>query len=65
MFKKKKIAYICDKKACGATCPNPDLCNHTLDIHHSLNYRSPCEINLKRDFICIDKKEKKYMEVER
>lgn len=64
-IKPKEIAYICDKKACGDVCPMPDKCNHTKDINHSLHYTSPGEIDLKNDFICINKREKRYMEVEK
>lgn len=33
----QKVAYICDLKACGDTCPN-DMCHHTLDISHAANF---------------------------
>lgn len=33
-----KIAYICDGKACGDVCPNPE-CRHTLDVWHAKNFQ--------------------------
>lgn len=33
----QKVAYICDLKACGDTCPN-DMCHHTFDISHAANF---------------------------
>lgn len=35
--KPKKVLYICDKKACGESCPN-EACNHTHDIEHAVNF---------------------------
>lgn len=32
-----KVFYICDRKACGETCPN-EACNHTCDIEHAVNF---------------------------
>lgn len=29
--------YICDRKACGKECPNPE-CSHTVDIEHAKNF---------------------------
>lgn len=26
--------YLCDRRACGEVCPNPD-CAHTSDIRHA------------------------------
>lgn len=34
----KRIAYICDKKACGEKCPS-HICNHTHDIEHAKNFK--------------------------
>ena len=31
------IVYVCDRKQCGESCPNPD-CYHTHDIHHARNF---------------------------
>lgn len=39
-----KVAYVCDKKACGKECPSEvfgngeALCSHTLDISHAKNF---------------------------
>ena len=33
-----KVAYICDRKACGDVCPN-DECELTLDVRHSVNFK--------------------------
>lgn len=33
----QKVAYVCDLKACGDTCPN-DMCHHTFDILHAVNF---------------------------
>lgn len=30
------ILYLCDKKACGETCPNED-CHHTAKVAHALH----------------------------
>ena len=35
--KPKKVLYICDKKACGESCPN-EACNYTCDIEHAVNF---------------------------
>lgn len=49
----QKVAYICDLKACGDTCPN-DMCHHTFDISHAANFE------------CLnpDSDEKRYIEKE-
>lgn len=31
------ILFLCDRKACGETCPN-ELCSHTEDILHAKNF---------------------------
>lgn len=31
-----KSLYICDKQACGSSCPNP-ACFHTADAAHAVN----------------------------
>lgn len=31
------VLFLCDRKACGDTCPNPD-CSHTGDITHAKNF---------------------------
>ena len=31
------VFYICDGYSCGDVCPN-DLCNHTDDIKHAVNF---------------------------
>lgn len=31
------IFFLCDRKACGEKCPNPD-CSHTRDIYHAKNF---------------------------
>lgn len=31
------IFFLCDRKACGEKCPNPD-CTHTNDISHAKNF---------------------------
>lgn len=42
------VAYLCDRQACE-TCSYPD-CKHTTDIDHAVN------------FVCVDKKNAKWME---
>lgn len=32
------VAYLCDGKACGDTCPSPDFCYRTLQIEHAVNF---------------------------
>ena len=32
-----EVLYLCDGRACGGTCPNPD-CHHTNDICHAKNF---------------------------
>lgn len=49
----QKIAYICDLKACGDTCPN-DMCHHTFDISHAANF----------ECLSPDSDEKRYIEKE-
>ena len=36
--KPKKVLYICDKKACGESCPN-EACEYTCDIEHAGNFK--------------------------
>lgn len=31
------VMFLCDRKACGDACPNPD-CSHTSDITHAKNF---------------------------
>lgn len=31
------ILFLCDRKACGPTCPN-QYCTHTSDIQHAANF---------------------------
>lgn len=33
-----RVAYLCDGKACGDICPNPDLCYRTEQIEHAINF---------------------------
>lgn len=33
----KITLYLCDGKACGDECPNPE-CKHTTDINHAKNF---------------------------
>ena len=41
-----RIAYLCDRKACGGSCPSllsertdgHDYCQHTTDIKHAVNF---------------------------
>lgn len=39
IFTDQKVIYVCDRKACNGTCPNPD-CYHTLDIKHAVNFET-------------------------
>ena len=32
-----QIFFLCDRKACGESCPN-ELCSHTADIFHAANF---------------------------
>ena len=32
------VAYLCDGKACGDICPNPDFCYRTEQIEHAVNF---------------------------
>lgn len=32
-----KVLFICDKTACGESCPTPE-CRHTSDIHHARHF---------------------------
>ena len=32
------VAYLCDGKACGDTCPSPDFCYRTEQIEHAVNF---------------------------
>jgi hypothetical protein len=32
------VAYICDRKACGETCPSKDGCIHTTDVRHAIGF---------------------------
>ena len=32
------MLFVCDRKACGETCPN-ELCSHTEDILHAKNFQ--------------------------
>ncbi len=47
------IMFLCDRKACGGTCPNKD-CSHTSDISHAKNF----------DFVHVSDKLTDYFEVE-
>ena len=40
IFRRYKVAYLCDRKACNgcSIMPNPD-CSHTLDIRHAVNFK--------------------------
>lgn len=42
MSKDYKVAYVCDRLACGDQCPSlaaeTDYCTHTLDISHAVNF---------------------------
>lgn len=33
------LFFLCDRKACGETCPN-EFCSHTSDIFHAKNFDS-------------------------
>lgn len=33
------LFFLCDRKACGGTCPNKH-CTHTSDICHAVNFDS-------------------------
>lgn len=35
----RKTFYLCDGKACGDFCPNPN-CYHTTDVTHAKNFRA-------------------------
>lgn len=35
-MKKYTLFFLCDRKACGETCPNID-CNHTRSEEHAIN----------------------------
>lgn len=37
------LFFLCDRKACGETCPN-ESCSHTGDIRHAKNFDS-VEVN--------------------
>lgn len=34
----EKVVYLCDRKACGEVCPNPENCSHTFNIRHAVNF---------------------------
>lgn len=38
-YRAAMVVYLCDRKACDGTCPNPE-CNHTNDITHAKNFNS-------------------------
>lgn len=33
------VRYICDQKACLNCSAKKDICKHTTDINHSINYK--------------------------
>ena len=33
-----RMLYLCDRKACGDVCPNPE-CAHTDDIRHARSFQ--------------------------
>ena len=43
------IFYICDGKACGEECPNPE-CKHTSDIKHAKNFRHCEELEYDEEY---------------
>ena len=47
------IMFLCDRKACGAVCPN-ELCSHTSDICHAKNF----------DFVRINEEFGDYFELD-
>lgn len=44
-----EILYICDRKACGDACPNPE-CMYTKNILHALSFRG-MDLNGKKIYI--------------
>lgn len=36
-MKTGKVAYLCDRRACGKHCSYPE-CRHTFDISHAVNF---------------------------
>lgn len=46
---KPDVLYICDRKACGEFCPNPE-CVHTTNIEHALSFKKVAEPGSGRAF---------------
>ncbi len=46
----KQVLYICDGKACGEN-HECDLCHHTTDIEHAVNFKKEGTIYAEREHL--------------
>lgn len=58
----RKVLFLCDRKACGSECPNPD-CMYTTAVAHAKNFKraeqmyNNTEYHLDNLFVEVDNDE--------